>query len=60
MKSLISKYGLDEDYLCKPGQSDESRIMWFTCQDFNFGIQLRNELLEELFNIKSFIYPEMI
>jgi len=44
----VLEYEIDEDYLCKPGESDERRIMWFTCMDYKFGKEMRDTLLGEL------------
>ena len=48
----VVEYEFDEDYLCNPGQSKEKRIMWFTCRDYDFGLFLRDMLLEELEKLK--------
>lgn len=47
----VLEYGIDEDYLCKPGNTEERRIMWFTCYNKKFGKKLRNSLLDKFSKI---------
>lgn len=42
----IFEYGIDDEYLCKPGL--DSRIMWFVCSDKDYGNILKEIIIANI------------